>query len=402
MATIRLTVAYYYERYSRLKQDGTAAVGIQAYLGGKEKFFNAGIYVRPDEWSSKLRQVVHHQDQYIFNRRLFDMKSQIERFIYELEQMGEEVTLGRLKDYKEETLGQTFTQFYEDRLEKAKPRLSRSTYTDQRQTLEKFKAYRKSVPFRNFTVRLLNGFIDWLHAEGLSQNTVHKHFKNIRKYANLAVKLDYFSHDSNPCNKISVSQEPTERLHLTEHELKLFEAFEAPEGKEHLMVVKDFFLFACYTGLRFGDISMIDEECIIETPEGIELFLRAQKTKKQYRQNLRKLYPLPDQDLSRPEQILKRRLEENFFNDGPIFLYDKTQVLNRHLKTIAKTLQVREKIKREISSHVARHTFATHMASKVLPQILQQLLQHSNIRETMVYVHLSNKPVNTALDEVQW
>ena len=54
MTAIRLTVAYYYERYYRLKKDGTAAVGIQAYLGGKERFFNAGIYITPQQWHTKL------------------------------------------------------------------------------------------------------------------------------------------------------------------------------------------------------------------------------------------------------------------------------------------------------------------------------------------------------------
>jgi site-specific recombinase XerD len=51
---------------------------------------------------------------------------------------------------------------------------------------------------------------------------------------------------------------------------------------------------------------------------------------------------------------------------------------------------------------VARHTFATHMASKVPIHILKSILQHSNIETTMIYLHLSNKLVNDALDGVVW
>lgn len=402
MSAIRLTVAYYYDRYHRLKQDGTAAVGVQAYLGGKERFFNSGIYISPRQWHPKLRQVVHHKFQYQLNRELFELKTKLQNHIMELEHMGEKVTLDRLKDYEQETFTTTFTEFYEIHLEKEQFRLAKSTYTDQRQTLEKLREYQPTVTFPQFNVRFLKGFIDDLHSQGLSQNTVHKHFKNIRKYARLAVKLDYLAYEKNPCSKMSVAKEQTDRLFLLEHELELFENYEPPAGKEHLAIIKDFFLFSCYTGIRFVDLSQIDHDCVIETPQGVELFLRAQKTKKPYRQNLRKLFPLPGQKKSRPEQIILRRYEQQFLSDKPLFVYTTTQTYNDHLKTIARSLPVRKAVKDRITSHAGRHTFGTIMAGKIDVHFLKELMQHSNIRETMIYVHLSKSAVNRALDKAEW
>ena len=46
----------------------------------------------------------------------------------------------------------------------------------------------------------------------------------------------------------------------------------------------------------------------------------------------------------------------------------------------------------DISFHSARHTFATLFLEKLNDvAVLQQLLGHSNIRQTMEYVHVSEK-----------
>jgi hypothetical protein len=42
------------------------------------------------------------------------------------------------------------------------------------------------------------------------------------------------------------------------------------------------------------------------------------------------------------------------------------------------------------------------LTAKVLIHIMKAILQHSKIETTMVYLHLSNKMVNDALDGVDW
>ena len=156
------------------------------------------------------------------------------------------------------------------------------------------------------------------------------------------------------------------------------------------------------TGLRFSDVSALTKENVVETPEGIELHFVAQKTSKPYRQNLRKLFPVSGVKYSRPEQIIKRRLKELLVEDEILFVYRQRHSYVRQLKKLAERLPVRAVVQSDISSHTGRHTFGTMMADKVDVHVLKELMQHSNIRETMVYVHLNNKMIDSALDRVKW
>jgi integrase len=402
MPNIQFKVVYNYERTSTLRQDGTAAVYIRAYLNGKNSYFNTGISITPKQWHKRNRTVVHHPNQYQLNKQIRDEIEKMQRFEYELRETSQEVSLKRLKDYREHKSIRSFTDFIKDQLEREKARLTHSTFTDQRQTLQKLEAFKDNIRFHEIKPKLLKSFVEFLHTQGLSQNTVHKHYKNFRKFINLAIKYEYLSPDKNPCKHISVKKEKTDPLFLLEHEFKLFERFEIPEDKQHLEKVKDMFLFTCMTGLRFSDVSRLTRENIIETPEGMYLHIRAQKSRKAYRQNLRKLFPLPGMTYSRPEQIIKRRIESLLFPDDVLFVYRSRGPYVKQLKKMAKMINVREKVKSEISSHTGRHTFGTIMAGKVGVHVLKELMQHSNIRETMIYVHLNKKMIDNALDRVIW
>jgi len=73
---------------------------------------------------------------------------------------------------------------------------------------------------------------------------------------------------------------------------------------------------------------------------------------------------------------------------GKIFETYADAVTNRMLKKIASMLD----INKEISFHSARHTFATYFLEKTDDlATLQKLLGHSDIKQTMVYVHLTEK-----------
>lgn len=402
MPNVQFKVVYNYERTATLRQDGTAAVYIRAYLNGKNSYFNTGISITPKQWHKRNRTVVHHPNQYLLNKQIRDEIEKMQRFEYELREMGQEVSLKRLKDYREHKSIRSFTDFIKDQLEKEKARLTRSTYTDQRQTLQKLEAFQENIRFHELKPKLLKSFIEFLHTQGLSQNTVHKHYKNFRKFINLAIRYEYLTPDKNPCKQITVKKVQTEKLFLLEQEFKQFEAFEIPKDKPHLAVVKDLFLFTCMTGLRFSDVSALTKENVVETPEGIELHFVAQKTSKPYRQNLRKLFPVSGVKYSRPEQIIKRRLKELLVEDEILFVYRQRHSYVRQLKKLAERLPVRAVVQSDISSHTGRHTFGTMMADKVDVHVLKELMQHSNIRETMVYVHLNNKMIDSALDRVKW
>lgn len=402
MPNIQYAVVYNFERTATLRQDGTATVYVRAYLDGKNRYFNTGISVTPKQWHTKNKTIVHHPNQFQLNKSIRDTINKMQRFEYQVKETGQAMTLDRLQDYENHKHVVFFSEFIQDRLSKEKSRLSKGTYIDQKQTVSKLDEFKKEIAFHELKPKLVKDFIDFLHDQGLSQNTVHKHYKNLRKFINLAVKYEYLKPEKNPTKRITVKTEPTDRLFLMEHEFQQFEAFEVPADKPHFQQVKDLFLFSCMTGLRFSDVSNLTQENVYETPEGIELSFISQKTGKRYRQNLRKLFPEAGKKYSRPEQIIKRRLEKLFIPDERLFVYRSSQPYVRQLKLMASQLPVRPILKRGISSHTGRHTFGTIMAGKIDIHVLKALMQHSNIRETMIYVHLNKQMIDRALDRVKW
>ena len=123
------------------------------------------------------------------------------------------------------------------------------------------------------------------------------------------------------------------------------------------------FLFSCFTGLRFSDVSKLTKENIFSE----DIVFTSEKTGKFQRiplNNSAKRY-------LDPIDIFKGNYTNEYFN--------------RELKEIAKIVGIRKKI----TFHVSRHTFATNFLScggRV--EHLQKLLGHSKIEDTMIYVHI--------------
>jgi site-specific recombinase XerD len=129
------------------------------------------------------------------------------------------------------------------------------------------------------------------------------------------------------------------------------------------------FLFSCFTGLRFSDVTKLKAENIIEN----FVVFTAEKTGKFQRVPINKT-------------------AQKFINPGPIFneIYTN-EYFNRELKNIAKICGIRK----VLSFHVSRHTFATNfLVCGGRVEHLQKLLGHYKIEETMIYVHIVENLTN--------
>lgn len=199
-----------------------------------------------------------------------------------------------------------------------------------------------------------------------------------------------FDVNKSPYIRFTPKTKPTERIVLTQEEVGRIEALTFDEENHFLKMVRDMFLFSCYTGLRFSDTKNIRFKNIEKDKEGYLLNIISKKTDKQLILPLYRLYE------KKPETLLKKYEADKAFPNGLVFYGYTNQYFNRALKSLAKLAE----IEKPITSHVARHTFATHLAAQI--PILKSILQHSEIETTMVYLHLSNKIVNDALDNVRW
>ena len=201
-----------------------------------------------------------------------------------------------------------------------------------------------------------------------------------------------------------VQQRPYRGVFLTEEELEKIERIRFRKHEDRIERIKDIFLIAVYTGLRFSDVTNLTASKITQTVNGLVLTLKAEKTGKALILPLYALFQVKGARVSKPEEIIYKYLHWVDGLDAPEeaekipFFRITNQYMNRALKVLA----VRAGIRKEITSHVARRTFATIMATKVKTPVLQRLLQHSRPDMTNIYVQLSNRVIENELKKIDW
>ena len=401
MKKVKFAKVYNYERTGNLNNQGCAIVYIRAYLKGKSKYFPTGVYVAPDKWDKKNHKVYKHPNQVRLNQTIRDLETQLENFELEVVKRDGDITLDKLALYDKEVVDISFTDFCYQRLEERANRISTQSFTDQRQSLDKLKSFKKMIYFHDLSHKLISSFDAYLFDTGLHVNTIAKHHKNLKTYINLAIKYNYLDINKNPYKSFKVKSLPTERIFLTIDELRMFEHLVIKNDDKRM--IRDFFLFCSWTGLRYSDASRLTIENFSEDSNNLILSFTAEKTSKPHRLNLSKLFQ------GKPASLIKQYIDkyEDFYIDNLganrfIFFGLTNQYINRELKELITPLSIRDTVKEKISCHVARHTFGTYMAGKVQLHILQKLMQHSKIKETMIYVHLNSKMMDDELDKIVW
>lgn len=400
---ILYTVVYSFDRNKRLRKDGTAGVLIRAYQSGSYAYFNTGVFVEPSQWCRRTNRVKNHPRQQVFNATILNLQRKLEQYEATSIQMGQGCSLKQLKGYGQQPTSNSFIDFFKEEMAKERHNVKASTYETYGQTLAKMEAYKPGWTFQQLRPGVIRDFLNFLSAQGLHTNSVHKHYKTFKKFVRIAQQHGRLQDARNPCEPVKCKLEKTTPLYLTEDEVLAFEAYQVPADKPLWHLAQQLFLFCCYTGLRYSDVSELTDDNFVEKPKGLEMHFTAQKTGKPYRLDIGKLFAQKDQAYSKPEAIIRARLDsDDYWPGGRVFPFSHRNTYVRNLKQIAANLPIRKVAQRDISSHTGRHTFGTLLARQVDVEVLQQLMQHSLIRETMLYVHLTEKRVYEALDNVKW
>ncbi|BDS10614.1 site-specific integrase [Aureispira anguillae] len=387
---IQFVVVYNFK--NKLRKDGTALVQIRAYLNAKRKYFSTGIYLTPSQWSDKGNMVINHPHSFQYNAEIRRQLDELEVYTLDWIKKHGSMTLEQLEEYFKYEDVQSFTAFWKYEMEND-TKLTKETKKKHKTAFNHWVRFQKDIQFSELTYNLIENFDKFLYKQKLHVNTVFTHHKQVRKYINLAIKRGTFDGNKNPYLNFKPGSLPTERTVLSTDEVQRLEALTFKQDEFYLELIRDMFLFSCYTGLRFSDTCAVRHKDIDQDKEGLILNLVAKKTSKQL------LLPLYKLHKRKPEALIyKYRIIQEGAEEEPIFHKYTNQYFNRTLKELAALAA----IPKTITSHVGRHTFATHLASKVPIHILKAILQHSKIETTMGYLHLSNKLVNDALDGVDW
>ncbi len=213
-----------------------------------------------------------------------------------------------------------------------------------------------------------------------ANNTAVKYLKNFNKIIKLCLANNWL--DKNPFANYKSKVKEVERVYLTESEIQ--NIINKDFKIERLSLVRDIFLFSCFTGLAYVDVKNLTKSHISIGIDGDKwIFTHRQKT-----ETASKIPVLPV-----TQMIIDKYADHPKSNNEDRLLPILTnQKMNAYLKEIAAVCE----IEKELTFHIARHTFATTvtLTNGVPIESVSKMLGHKNLRTTQHYAKVLDKKVS--------
>ena len=221
----------------------------------------------------------------------------------------------------------------------------------------------------------------WLRSvRNCANNTAVKYLKNFNKIIKLCLANDWL--EKNPFANYKSKVKEVERVYLTEAEIQSI--IEKDFKTERLSLVRDIFLFSCFTGLAYIDVKNLTKSHISYGIDGEKwIFTHRQKT-----ESASKIPILP------VTQMIIDKYENHLqcINEDKLLPILSNQKMNAYLKEIAGVCE----IEKELTFHIARHTFATTvtLTNGVPIESVSKMLGHKNLRTTQHYAKVLDRKVS--------
>jgi site-specific recombinase XerD len=361
-------------------KDGLQALYLYAYINGVKKYFSLNKSVLPKHWNEKKQEVyLICPDWLVINTLIKDYLGKAESVVKQANYENEVI---KLSEFDRLFRGVRFDHnniiaFIENDIKEFSSKFTYGTIQVYKTVSNKIEAFQKDVSFQELTPFWWRRFENNLIEKGNNKNTIHKTYRTLKTFIHRAIEQGIIK--DNPLKTVKVEKAPGKLLFLTLDELnkleKLYSGFLTPEYKRTLQ----YFLFACFTGLRFSDMQGLKFKHIFE---GQYIEKEIFKTKEVNR------IPLSER--------AKKLIPKMGFIEKPVFDVYCNQVTNRHLKDIMKLA----KIEKRISFHCARHTFGTN-TYELSGDIsgTQKLMGHAKIETTLIYAKVSEAHKKDIIDK---
>ncbi len=365
---------------------------------GKRAEFSTSRKIPLQMWNSKTGKARGTSDQArAINKFLHSIRASLYEIHDRLLRENDDISATTIKDIY---LGKVEKQFmlleiFQDHNDQMKSLIGKGftkgtlqRYNACKKHIEEFLAFRgkaKDIPVEEVDHKFITGFDHYLRSEkDCAHNTAQKYIVNFKKIIRIAHANQWIQKD--PFFHWKGSWKSSEREFLTDLELQQMaeKDFDIPR----LELVRDIFLFCCYTGLAFADVKKLSSDDIVYNISG----KRWIKTKRQKTKTLSSI-PL----LEIPEVILEKYSTHPHVLSGkgvlPVLTNQKS---NSYLKEIADVCG----IKKNLTTHLARHTFATTVTlSKGVPiESVGKMLGHRSLKTTQIYAKVLDEKVGRDME----
>ena len=394
-------------RSNKVNRHGEAPLVIRIVHEGKMTEVSLKRYIKPSLWDDNREQVkAGHPSRSAWNVFLNREKTAYQQALDELLLVGAPFQVKEVVAKKNGThhagANQRITDYLAHFIEENPERLSSGTLNNYQSLKARLESYKPAVTFADITPQWLQRFERHLDRQGLAAGTIHNRMKVLRKLMKLAHRNEWIERDPFLHHRLRTST--TQREYLTRDELEQFKAYIPPQTSYKL--VREVFVFSCYTGLRFGDICQLKHSNVTkETNEAGEevykLSFRIAKTGEVISLKLphpavqiiqahgypgeseSRLFPLLPDRAFRNEADLKRQISSK----------------NAYANKILKELMQKAGISKSISMHCARHTFAVMALQLGIPmEVLSKLLGHKDLKTIQIYGKIVSRTMDDAMD----
>ncbi|WP_306014660.1 MULTISPECIES: site-specific integrase [unclassified Allomuricauda] len=377
------------------RNDGTAKIYARITVDSQRVNMSLKYTIPAESWDRKGSRVLGRTTEaQEINAYLMEVETELFQCYRELRSKTTHITpqMVKAKYFGEDENQMTLTSLFEYHNLHGAHNLGKATLshykTTQKYLLGYLKKHYKSDDYRlsQLNHQFVVGFETYLrklhpihHHGRLSNNGAMKHIQRLRKMVRMAVNNEWI--EKYPFQKFKIRMEKKERDFLTLEELRKIQDFQTKI--ERLRIVKDLFVFSCYTGIAYCDIMNLNEDNLVLGIDGKHwISTKRQKTKNSFK------LPLMGPVLS----IVKRYHYHPKRRTDKLFPKISNQKLNSYLKEIADACH----INKHITFHMARHTFATTitLSNGVPIETVSKILGHSELATTQIYARVLDKKIS--------
>lgn len=365
----------YFKPHNYVNREGLSLVYLHITSNLRRERIPVDVYVNPKYWNQKKQILVGPEDEVQTNNLILkNIDAKITKIKTQFRLSDRVLTIDEfLYEFKNNLSRTNFVSFFLTTLKRRRKTIEQSTYEKELSVWKKLNAFRSEIVFHNINHQFFVDYRNYLAGLGNKKTTRNGNIKIIKKYLRFAVKiginigvdLDDIVSGSTKGNKTYLNASEIEKCY------KYFKSDFIPLPQK---IALGYFLFGCFTGLRYSDMINKKRENLLQ---GEFTFIHVKTKKSQVMKLNKKALDL----LKECEQLFVKKYSLN------------------HVRILVKDICKFLAIYKRVDFHTSRHSFGTNWILLGGDAVkLQMLMNHHSLNETMTYVHLAELEKNAEAD----
>lgn len=389
----------FYLKKNELKKNVNAPIMARITIDGIAKTLGTKLEINPNNWDLKHGRV---QGKSVIalniNQKLDNIRGRIDKIYEDMQKRegfakAQKVKLsflgvGVMDDAILKVFNDQNTEFKKlvDKGERSQNTYNKYiTVYNHLSTFIKERYHRDDMAFRELTCDFIRELDFYLRYDlQSSHNTIWVYTMPVLSLVELAIKKGLIR--DNPFEDYEISMEETDRGYILKEDVEKLMKCVPPHPRYEL--VKDLFIFSCFTGLAYADIKKLTRNNIQSFFDGHQWIISRRK-KSEIASNVRLM--------EIPKRIIEKYIgtTRNEF----IFAVPTNVTCNNHITKLIEQAEINTEQK--VTFHTARHTFGTMFLTEGVPlESLSKMMGHKNISTTQIYAKITSQKISKDMDLV--